>query len=381
MTDSEIFSHPQLIGADWKISGSLSVVKGGNTLSLSGDGLRLLDATGKVLFSLDMLGNVEGVFIPALSISPNQLTGRARSQFGVLFETFDDELAGWTYLINSTSPTFPLHGEAGGKVLRVVSEMKIVNAVNIPYDPSKTYRIRLRVRKLSGTGTVSAGVVGITANGVTKVATSGANTFADPHFTCMKEDTPSSSWGLFTGWFKGVTSSPLIPPSTDPTLPKALKEGIKYIRPFIHMNVGGGTAVIEVDDITIDVGDDLSPGSVTSAIVTSGVTASDSIAPSPALSFSLGTDFYFDDTSEVLDVSGSIPSGYNFVTLTVTGTAADGSGTARAIIGSTEISADMATTETVTRTFVQALSSRTFEVIGLAATWTSFTIDVGTAFK
>jgi phage minor structural protein len=141
-------------------------------------------------------------------------------------------------------------GEASGEVWMEYNEL-------IPFDPDVLYRISFRVRqtvdKTSGGSNVYAGVIGYASDGVTRINTSGQNTFSSSHYITAAgvTITTSQGWVTFTGYFKG-NGTPFSS-ATDPTNPTPLYNGIKYFKPMFILNYQNGNGVAQIDKFTVEV--------------------------------------------------------------------------------------------------------------------------------
>ncbi len=146
-------------------------------------------------------------------------------------------------------------GVAGGKVFRAGDNsgndrVSLVYNTKIPYDPTKLYRMRMRIRRTAGTGVVYAGVYTYDNAGVA-VASQPAG--GSGHFLCMANDGPSSDWTVYTGYFTGHSASGTDGKCPSPASPAALKTGSAYFVPKLFLNYGSATGVMDVDEIAIDI--------------------------------------------------------------------------------------------------------------------------------
>lgn len=193
----------------------------------------------------------------------------ARSIGGQLFfEPFDVLPTLWTLfegsnanVLNSTNGET---GAAGGSFLRVAGhESWLVFPRNIPYDPSKLYRMRVRWRQrtdpTNGQKTAVFGVTGVAYDGVTFVNQVGANSFSSQHYVIVNTSPTGGTltWREDVGWFKGVSSTPTSGVSTpDPRFPALLHNDVRFIRPTLVVNYNFGDGIVDIDEIAIDVFDE-----------------------------------------------------------------------------------------------------------------------------
>ena len=114
---------------------------------------------------------------------------------------------------------------------------------NIPYDPSKLHKIRIRVRRTLGTGTIYLGVRGYLADGVT---------FDDTHQVVSAYAPINTDFVELTGYFKGNSASGTSGNYPFPATPGNLKTTAKYFRPYIIVNHDtAGTTII--DEFTLEI--------------------------------------------------------------------------------------------------------------------------------
>lgn len=143
-------------------------------------------------------------------------------------------------------------GVAGGKALRVVGFGRLVYYKSIAYDPSKLYRVRVRVRRTAGTGTCYIGVAGRDATDTRWVNTLGNDSYLEQHHIAGANVDPGSEWTVYTGYFWGQAGSVDAGLYSDPAYPAPLHSNACYFRPTISVNghTGGTT---EIDEFSIDI--------------------------------------------------------------------------------------------------------------------------------
>jgi hypothetical protein len=183
------------------------------------------------------------------------VVGGANSMY---YQTFEDPVHdAWTLTSGDKSAiTYPNNGKAGGKALRTTSKaVWITSNANIPFDPDRLYRIRTRVRKISGTTRdIYVGLMGYAADGTTIVDRNGTAVAADANFVALKGTISSTSWATYQGYVKGVAATGTASaPVTDPSAPAVLHEDTRYFRPFLALSQGADDGIQEIDYITIEV--------------------------------------------------------------------------------------------------------------------------------
>jgi hypothetical protein len=145
----------------------------------------------------------------------------------------------------------------GGRILRVGNNSGndhalLVHRQLIPFDPELTYKLKFRVRRTAGTGTVYLGVWGVGADGVTLVNVNGLNDTGNHYYSAGANAAPGSSWTEFVGYIKGAgtptqEARPLI------TNPAQLHSNVRYMRLGLIANYNGAAGITEVDVASIEI--------------------------------------------------------------------------------------------------------------------------------
>ena len=175
------------------------------------------------------------------------------------FQTFENDVTEDWHLRSGSiaAVTYPNNGKAGGRALRTTNKaVWIADNTSIPFDPARLYRIRTRVRDVSGSHrTVRVGVEGRLADGVTPCDRAGnPTTGALQNLVCRSGALSATAWTEYTGYFKGVAASGnATSPSTNAALPRVLHTNTRYIAPFVSLSEGGNDQVCEIDYITLEV--------------------------------------------------------------------------------------------------------------------------------
>jgi hypothetical protein len=155
---------------------------------------------------------------------------------GTIFsESFQDSTSinEWYNWSGSGEMSIQTGGVFGGNCLRVGdnsgNDMVVIShIVNIPYDPTKTYKVSFRVRRTAGAGTIYAGVMGVGGDGVTLVNRVGSDTNGSHYYVSAQNQAPGSSWTEYDGWLTGNAATGLNGTPGDPTDPGTLHEDAKY---------------------------------------------------------------------------------------------------------------------------------------------------------
>lgn len=196
----------------------------------------------------------------------------ARQGHGVFFETYEVDLSSavWAQVTGdlTTGVTYPSNGQAGGRVVKVSALQKwwrLQLAHKIPFDPSKLYRMRARVRRTAdggaGTKQFYCGVAGVDAAGALNNFQGNVED-SSQHYICAaganQELWTVNEWQEFTGWFKGWAATGDTTPSTDPRNPRRLHQDTRYFCPLTIVNYDGTGQMddVEIDYLAIDVFDE-----------------------------------------------------------------------------------------------------------------------------
>jgi hypothetical protein len=257
------------------------------------------------------------------AISARHLTGGATAQHGVFVEYFERTPDEWHVISGTGTVALVSTGQAGGKALQCTGMVWRASRSLIPYDPSKLYRMRCRVRMTQRDSTLDSnkerfycGFVGVGADGATLVNVVGAAIYSSQHYYCavnahVYADAGNSltAWKEYTSWIKGVGSVVSNAPSTDPTAPRNARTEVRYIRPLFICNHNAGNGVMELDYIAIDVQDEdglvrsyqglTSAGVVRDARVVSTSVASGAITTGAIAERAVGTHQQFTTSAAV----------------------------------------------------------------------------------
>lgn len=125
---------------------------------------------------------------------------------------------------------------------------------NIPYDPEQMYRVQARVRVANVVeGSVSFGLAGYAADGITRVSAANTTTGEDHLATARNRTmTTVNQWVTFTGFFRGRAEGASLPDEAhQPSAPRQIAASAKYVRPVIAIN-GAATTVWHVDQFTVE---------------------------------------------------------------------------------------------------------------------------------
>lgn len=214
----------------------------------------------------DLLLDCLNTFTPAKAKSvESATTGTKGAVLNLFFQTFDDAVEElWNVRDGSSDVvTYTENGQTGGVAFRATGgDIWIAFPENLPFDPSRKYRIRTRARlvgdpSVTGTALFRCGVEGIGADGSAQVNINGNDSHQDQHFVAAHDEDLEAvtlgEWQTYVGYFQGTSATPTQGPSTDPSSPKPLHSDVRYMRPVFVLNWQDGDGIMEIDYIAIDV--------------------------------------------------------------------------------------------------------------------------------
>jgi predicted nucleic acid-binding Zn-ribbon protein len=146
----------------------------------------------------------------------------------------------------------------GGKVVRIGdnsgNDMRLDrHAVLLEFDPSRLYKMRVRIRMPSGTGKVYLGISGLAADGVTYVHPSGPGVNHGLAYVVAQNQAVGTGWVEFVGYFKGHgASAGGSGVGASATAPVALHPQVRYFRPIYYVNYPSTPGVVEINYVIID---------------------------------------------------------------------------------------------------------------------------------
>lgn len=189
---------------------------------------------------------------------------RVRVAQTVMWESFNETQAQfeirWTNHSGSGNRTLQTASDGmGGLVLRVGDnsgndQAWMTENNSLPYDPSRLYVVRCRIRRLAGSGTCYIGIAGRNQTDSAFVNIYGADMVTSQHYIAAAAYAPSSSWVEYEGFFQGhaTTGEGL---SHDPKSPSKLHNSTRFIRALLAVNYNGTPGIFEVDYISVGFAD------------------------------------------------------------------------------------------------------------------------------
>lgn len=154
-------------------------------------------------------------------------------------------------------------GTIGGKALRVGNNtgddlaLLIYNS-NLPFDPSKLYKMEVVARRVAGYGLAFFGVAGLASDGVAFRSVYGHHDVWNQYYVAASNSPLSGSFATYTGYFKGNSANPPGTPGTY-TNPATLHSDVRYVRPLICVNLLNGQSapgIVEIASVTISIVDE-----------------------------------------------------------------------------------------------------------------------------
>ena len=121
----------------------------------------------------------------------------------------------------------------------------------IPYDPAKTYRTKIRVRRTAGTGTVYLGWLGIAADGVTPVTTAGDTGTSSAHYHTASNVAPPNTFNEYVGYTKGASATGAGDVGTK-AMPSPMHPDVVFMRPYLVLNYDNAAGTMEVDSVLVE---------------------------------------------------------------------------------------------------------------------------------
>jgi len=130
-------------------------------------------------------------------------------------------------------------------------EQLLIGNKNIPFDPNKWYRARIKIRQIDGSGTHYVGFAGIAEDGETLIDITGSNSEYNQHTVVLSNSslTNSTSFTDYTGYIHGYDATGVNG--------EELEEGkvyndVKFIRPYISVNRDGQSGTVDILSFTIE---------------------------------------------------------------------------------------------------------------------------------
>ncbi|MER6092460.1 hypothetical protein [Streptomyces bluensis] len=189
-------------------------------------------------------------------------------------QTFDPGTTSWLTGVTDAA--------AGGTVAQAAGPVTLERTTNTPYDPDTLYKVTVRVRTTAaptaGTPTVYMGLVGVAADGTTRVNSTGANNFVTgQHFITANNVTVAAgaTWTTLTGYVQGNAATGTTTACPDPKAPGKLHTNARYVRPIVRLLMGATGGTMQVDQVTVET---VPTGVVNSVNIANGAVTATSLA-------------------------------------------------------------------------------------------------------
>lgn len=157
-------------------------------------------------------------------------------------DVFTGNLDGWEVVSGTGEVNLINHiNGVGGTILRLGNNagddhVRIAHKALIPFDPNKTYKTTVRLRRSFGEGQVFAGFLGVAGDGVTLVNTAGANSITSSYFHAVNNLAPTSSFADYSGYSKGRGATEGTTAVGTKAVPGAFHPDVRFLRPYLIAN-------------------------------------------------------------------------------------------------------------------------------------------------
>ncbi|MFA7361922.1 MAG: hypothetical protein WC139_12895 [Candidatus Kapaibacterium sp.] len=214
------------------------------------------DAFQKLLVTSEMVAKEDQKILLDIFTSPAvYLLDSGRAPF---IDDFTDTITGfnsrWTSLYGTGETTIVnnelIIGNNSG------NDERIYEGKSIKFDPNRLYRIRAKIKKTAGTGTIYIGVTGRDATDSVYVGVGGGVTIQYGYFAASLGNIPTTSWVEYTGYLKGhsyLADGAAAPTSTSPG---SVFPGVEFIRPYLQVNYHNTFGITYVEYFEIAYADD-----------------------------------------------------------------------------------------------------------------------------
>ncbi|MFE2578856.1 hypothetical protein [Streptomyces sp. NPDC059378] len=296
-------------------AGSASTVTGsigsGVTLPPTQLGAGQIPQTTTINGGSILTGTLDAASIKAGTISVDRLSVGLSGQVGQKWYDFGDSASKWQGSTGTMTTVAVADAQSGGNVMRCAGYVQGAyrTDVKIPFDPSVTYRVSIRVRQTvansaPGTNqTLYAGVAGLAGDGVTFVNNTGANSRTGQFYVAADtvDLVAGAGWATYTGYIKGTSDSPARRTAPNANAPAQLHSSVRYITPLMYANYQGGTGTIELDMYAIEV---VESGGITANNITAGAIDGETITGATLQTANSGNRIVIDE-----EVIGGVPTG------------------------------------------------------------------------
>lgn len=214
------------------------------------------------------------------------------------FSTDFSDVSRWVRVLGNGTFTSEsvADSQVGGKVGRATGYCVMEWPDNIPFDPSRLYRIAFKVRMTTAPSDptknlIYLGVTGVAADGTTRVNINGEDTITSQAYVAARGLGLSvgTAWGEYVGYFKGTAATGDGGPNANAAVPAKLHSNVRFIRPLFYLNYSGGDGVMEIDSLAIDI-IEIPDGVIGVTQIKDGAITTDKIAANSITSSHLQSD-------------------------------------------------------------------------------------------
>ncbi|MGW2700839.1 hypothetical protein [Streptomyces sp. NPDC001340] len=258
-----------------------------------------------------LTNTLDAASIKAGTISVDRLAVGLAGQVGQKWYDFGDSASKWQNPGGTMTTVAIADAQSGGSVMRCVGYVQGAYRpdVKIPFDPSVTYRVSLRLRQTVANSTpgqnqaLYAGVAGLAGDGVTFVNNVGDNSKSSQFYVVADsvDLVAGAAWVTYTGYIKGTSASPVRTTAPNANSPAQLHSSVRYITPFLYANYQGGTGTVEIDMYAIEV---VESGGITASNIKAGAIDGQTITGATLQTASTGNRIVLDE-----ETIGGVPTG------------------------------------------------------------------------
>lgn len=123
------------------------------------------------------------------------------------------------------------------------------------FDPAKLYKLSCKAREsttVDTDGTCYIGLVCYSTDKITKLNTSGTNSYSSSHYITASSVHLTGTFQEFIGYFKGIATTGVGGVHTDMNTPAKLYSGTAFVRPLIIANYNGTQGAMYFDELKIE---------------------------------------------------------------------------------------------------------------------------------
>jgi hypothetical protein len=261
------------------------------------------------LTSYGVVGAWHTALASSSTVGATSLTINA-PQVTQLYSATFDTAGTWRVITSGTGADagpITVASDAGTTAAKATTYTIMEDPVDIPYDPTLTYRVSATIRTATaptaGSPLAYVGLTGVTADGK-RCNLNGANAISSQHYVAASATQPGATYTTYTGYASGRATPSDTGVRADPANPARLRPEIVKIRPLVYLLYQCTDGVQYLDNFTIHTVPTLG-----------GVSAVSQLAPGQQLVLGQGTA-----NAETVTVSavGATSPGWTTGTITLT---------------------------------------------------------------